>query len=94
MADKTYIKWNCKEVQFNNWWSIINISFKLEDLSDLANEKGYINLVLNKRKEVWQYWDTHYLTLNDYKPDQNKTETKPKVNEFWDKELSIEDIPF
>ena len=85
--DKTYINWICKEVQFNNWWSIINISLKLEDLQNLANEKGYINMTLNKRKETWKYWETHFLTLNDY-----KKETPKKVNEFWDEILGS--IPF
>ena len=86
MTDKKYINWICKEVQFNNWWSIINISLKLEDLKELVNEKGYINMTLNKRKEPGKFGETHFLTLNEY-----KKETK-KVNEFWDEIL--DSIPF
>ena len=86
--DKTYINWICKEVQFNNWGSIINISLKLEDLQDLANEKGYINMTINKRKEPGKFNETHYLKLNEY-----KSKDKAK-NEFWDEIISVEDIPF
>ena len=71
-----------------------NISFKREDLEKMIenlNEKGYINLTMNKRKEDGKYGETHSLTLNDYKPQGNQGQyAKPEQKE----EISVEDIHF
>jgi len=86
----TYIKGNAKAIE-GNFWEFFNISLNLEDLQQHVNDKWRVNLTMSKRKEVWQYWDTHSLILNEYKPKEAKT------NEFWDKkieEISIESIPF
>lgn len=57
----------CKAVQ-GSYWEFFNISVNIEKLQELANEKGYVNLVMNKRKEVGKYGETHSFTLNEYKP--------------------------
>lgn len=76
---------SAKEVsgQFGNFY---NLSFNLEKLKQYANEKGYVNITMSKRKEVWTYWDTHYFTLNEYKP---KEKESPKSDD-----ISVEDLPF
>ena len=50
----------------------LKVSAKLEDLiSELkqhVNEKGYINLDLNPRKEPGKYGETHSVTVDEWKP--------------------------
>lgn len=78
----TYINATCKEFwQYQN----INISFKEEEIIKYTNEKWYINLVLQKRKTPWKFWETHNLILNEYKPWQKETRQA---------EISDDDIPF
>ena len=98
---KTYIDGtSCKAVtgQFGEFF---NMSFNIEKLQQYANEKGYVNVTMSKRKEPGQYGDTHYFTLNDWKPEggdnnysNNTQETKASSNndKAWD--ISVEDIPF
>ena len=87
MWNKTYIpKSQCKAVKWN-FWEFYNISFNVEELIALQNDKGYVNITMSARKEPDQYGNTHYFTLNEWKP---KEETK-KEEEY---KVSIEDIPF
>lgn len=99
---KTYIDGtSCKAVtgQFGEFF---NMSFNIEKLQQYANEKGYVNVTMSKRKEPGQYGDTHYFTLNDWKPEggdnnySNNTSTENKSTDTkatgWD--ISVEDIPF
>lgn len=96
---KTYIEWaSCKAV---NWqfWEFYNISFNIEKLKQYANEKWYVNVVMSKRKEIGQYWDTHYFTLNEWSPESgsnNNWGNKQQNQNYSDSsdEISIEDIPF
>jgi hypothetical protein len=84
---KTYIDGtSCKAVtgQFGEFF---NMSFNIEKLQQYANEKGYVNITMSKRKEPGQYGDTHYFTLNDWKPEggdnnySNNTQTENKSTE-------------
>lgn len=99
---KTYIEGtSCKAVtgQFGEFF---NISINVEKLQQYANEKGYVNLTLSKRKEIGQYGDTHYFTLNEWKPEggnggngapqRNQSNAPKKQND--DEEISVSDIPF
>jgi hypothetical protein len=92
---KMYIEGiNCKSV---NWQfgEFFNISFNIEKLKQYANEKGYVNVTMSKRKEQWQYWETHYFTLNEWTPEwkNNNSNSSSKNNDYnW--EISVEDIPF
>ena len=59
------------------------------DIEPVLNDKGYINMTMSKRKEVWKNWDTHTFftfssVLNEYK----------KENTEKSEDISIEDIPF
>jgi len=94
---KTYIDWTtCKAV---NWqfWEFFNMSFNIEKLKQYANEKGYINMTMSKRKEPGQYWDTHYFVLNEWSPEAGNSNNQQQnnsdnSNSKW--EISVEDIPF
>ena len=97
---KTYIDWTtCKAI---NWQfgEFFNMSFNYEKLQQYVNDKGYINMTMSKRREVWQYGDTHYFTLNDWKPEEeNNTSNNQSQNNWvwennWSWEISVEDIPF
>ena len=78
MANKTYINWiSVKEIE-GKFWNFFNVSFNLEKLKEYQNEKWYINATISKRKESGKYWETHSVTLNEYRP---KEETK-KDDEF------------
>ena len=94
---KTYIDgMTCKA---KNWqfWEFFNISINLEKLQQYANEKWYVNIVMSKRREVWQYGETHYFTLNEWSPDgknwNNNQENTNSINNN-EADISIEDIPF
>lgn len=76
MADKTFINGSCKAIT-GTYGEFYNISFKVEELQKHANEKGYVNITMSKRKEVGQYGDTHSFTLNEWKA-KNDTNSSPK----------------
>lgn len=92
---KTFIDWaNCKAI---NWpyGEFFNVSFNIEKLKEYANEKWYVNLTMSRRKEVGQYGDTHYFTLNEWNPENknnNESNNNSNNNNSWD--ISVEDIPF
>jgi len=90
---KTYIDWtSCKAIN-GQFGEFFNISVNIEKLQQYANEKGYVNMTMSKRREVGQYGDTHYFTLNEYNPENSwSTETNNSNDKAWD--ISVEDIPF
>ncbi len=97
---KTYIDGSsCKAVN-GQFGEFFNMSFNLEKLQQYANEKGYVNMTMSKRREPGQYGDTHYFTLNDWKPENaggednfQKNESAPMPMAQGD-DISIEDLPF
>lgn len=71
MSEKTYIKGiTIKEGKYG-----LRVSFNLrtfiEQAEQLQNDKGYLNIDINKRKEAGKYGETHYATLNEWKPNEN-----------------------
>ena len=94
---KTYIEWaSCKAIN-GQFWEFFNMSFNIEKLQQYANEKGYVNLTMSKRREVGQYGDTHYFTLNEYNPNnnQNNTESNQTTNNNASQDdVSVDDLPF
>ena len=69
MTNKTFIEGSSCKAITGQYGEFFNMSFNLEKLKQYANEKGYVNITMSKRKEVWKYGDTHSFTLNDWKPD-------------------------
>jgi hypothetical protein len=104
---KTYIDGtSCKAVN-GQFGEFFNISINMDKLSQYANEKGYVNMTLSKRKEPGQYGDTHYFTLNEWTPESRwdsegtpqTGKTTPQKSEkslpqYKEDEISIEDLPF
>ena len=91
---KTYIDWtSCKAIN-GQFGEFFNMSFNIEKLQQYANEKGYVNITMSKRKETWQYWDTHYFTLNDWNPEAATNNQNTKSNDNVSSDISVDDIPF
>ncbi len=92
---KTYIEWtSCKAIN-GQFWEFFNMSFNYEKLKQYVNEKGYINMTMSKRKEPGQYGDTHYFTLNEWKPEWWNTENNIQTtSNNTGEDISVEDIPF
>lgn len=92
---KTYIDGtSCKAVN-GQFGEFFNISVNIEKLTQYANEKGYVNMTMSKRREPGQYGDTHYFTLNDWKPEGGSDGAAPQApaaNTGGD--VSVEDLPF
>lgn len=92
---KTYIDGtSCKAVN-GQFGEFFNISINIEKLQQYANEKGYVNMTMSKRREPGQYGDTHYFTLNDWKPEGwAQSQSAPSQNNASGDDISIEDLPF
>ncbi len=92
MNDKHYISGSIKEIE-SNGGKFYSMSLKLDDLASCeVNDKWYIRLNMSKRKEVDQYWNSHYLVENDWKPTWNNNQSKQEIKK--EDEISVEDIPF
>lgn len=93
---KTYIDGtSCKAIN-GQFGEFFNMSFNIEKLQQYANEKGYVNMTMSKRKEVGQYGDTHYFTLNEWSPEwgNNNTSSQSQNNDNTPWDISVDDIPF
>jgi hypothetical protein len=53
----------------------------LSELENYVNEKGYVSIVVNKRKQPDNYGNDLAVTINDYKPSEEKP-VKTQKNEF------------
>ena len=95
---KTYIDGtSCKAIN-GQFGEFFNISINVEKLQQYANEKGYVNMTMSKRREVGQYGDTHYFVLNEYNPEAQQNNSAPANNNSSQNnssdEISVEDVPF
>jgi len=93
---KTYIDGtSCKAIN-GQFGEFFNISINIEKLQQYANEKGYVNMTMSKRREVGQYGDTHYLTLNEYNPENssNNNSNSNNSSESNSDQINPEDLPF
>ena len=76
MSDKIYVGGG-KAIQ-TQYGTLLKLSFNKDDLDKLKanlNEKGWVNVNCNERKEVSQYGQTHSLVIDDWK----KPEAKPNT---------------
>lgn len=70
MAEKkNYLKGSVREFKYQGTGdSKIVLSLSLESLQSIVNEKGYVNFIVQPRKEVDAFGNSHYAYENDYKP--------------------------
>lgn len=67
---KTFMRGGAKRVS-TQYGELINFWLNVDQVKELADDKGWINLTIGVRKETDQYGNTHSIWLNDYKkPDQ------------------------
>lgn len=91
---KTYIDGtSCKAIN-GQFGEFFNISINVEKLQQYANEKGYVNMTMSKRREVGQYGETHYFTLNEYNPEAQQNNNSAPANNNSSDDISVEDVPF
>jgi hypothetical protein len=68
-------KASAKEHVFRDGGSSIKLGFHAATLIEFVkahtNEKGYINLLVSKRREVSQYGETHSISLDTFVPRQD-----------------------
>ena len=100
MDKKIYIpKSGCKKVEFSNGGHLYRFSFHAETFQqflaeqmrdgEFVNKGGYIAINISERREPSEWGDTHYATLDTFKP---KPQTESPANPA--AELTAEDIPF
>ncbi len=87
---KTYIG-NGKQSKFG-----VRLSFSRKDLETMQanlNEKWYVNLNLNERKEVGMFWETHSMTVDTWKPQTQGISQSEAQGVFTDR-INIDSVPF
>ncbi len=94
--EKQYVKWSVKPLW--EYWAL-KMSVHIDNLTEIANEKWYVNIILNPRKEVWQYWDTYSIVVDNWKPEQKENVSSGiKTGTYWkvkkQEEIDITSIPF
>ena len=73
--DRIYInQCSLREKTFDNGGSLINAAFKVSELQEHADENGWVNIVIAKRREVSEKGATHYA----YKSEYQRQNTKPQ----------------
>jgi hypothetical protein len=71
--EKKYVG-NSRNIQ-GKFGEIQKISFSRKDLEVLLenlNEKGYVNLNRVAKKETDKYGNTHYMVIDDWKPEEKQ----------------------
>jgi hypothetical protein len=81
-TDKIYAPVNAKEKVFQDGGNIINFGGKADKLiafiEQHKNAKGYINLVMARRKTPGQYGDTHTVYLSTWTPKDEPADPPPQ----------------
>jgi len=96
MSEKIYFG-QAKEFKFEDGGTVLNISFSLKDLDNMkghTNEKGFINLKCQKRKEPSQYGQTHSIILSTYEAKKKDEGVQGTQVSNAPDDLIEEDIPF
>ena len=97
--DRVYInQCSLREKVFDNGGSLINAAFKVSELQDHADENGWVNLVIAKRREVSEKGATHYAYKSEYQrqnsqPQQEMAPT-PSQQQPTPNPIEDDDLPF
>ena len=86
MTEKIYIG-NGKEIE-TKFGKMTKLSFSKKDLLTMTanlNEKGWVTLDLNERKEPSEWGHTHYMKIDTWKPTKKDDGSE---------EATIQDVPF
>ena len=97
--DRVYINQSSlREKVFDNGGSLINAAFKVSELQEHADENGWVNLVIAKRREVSEKGATHYAYKSEYQrqnsqPQQEMAPT-PSQQQPTPNPIEDDDLPF
>jgi hypothetical protein len=97
--DRVYInQCSLREKVFDNGGSLINAAFKVSELQEHADENGWVNLVIAKRREVSEKGATHYAYKSEYQkqnsqPQQEMAPT-PSQQQPTPNPIEDDDLPF
>ena len=95
MSNKTYVG-NAKTIT-TAYGDLLKISMTSEDISKLQSnlDNGWINLVVKQRREPSKGGMTHYLEVDNWKPDNAKGSTRPTETKPPETQPGFEqDMPF
>jgi len=71
VAETIYLKCSAKEIK-SKYGTKVVIGVRASDLTEFAdkhkNARGYVNLVVQQRKEPGKFGDTHSVILDTYEP--------------------------
>jgi len=73
MSEQKIYVGGAKEIS-GNFGAFHRISFNKDDLQllvDNLNEKGWVNVNMNRRREPSQFGQTHSLVIDNWQPNQN-----------------------
>ena len=97
--DRVYInQCSLREKVFDNGGSLINAAFKVSELQEHADENGWVNLVIAKRREVSEKGATHSAYKSEYQrqnsqPQQEMAPT-PSQQQPTPNPIEDDDLPF
>ena len=103
MSEKIYVgngKEQTVERKSGGSFTVLKLSFSKKDLQVMlanVNEKGYINTDVLKRKEPNQWGQTHYLVIDDWKPEkkaEEKANESAKASGYVETPKDDGDLPF
>ena len=97
--DRVYInQCSLREKVFDNGGSLINAAFKVSELQEHADENGWVNLVIAKRREVSEKGATHYAYKSEYQRQnpqpQQETAPTPSQQQPTPNPIEDDDLPF
>ena len=97
--DRVYInQCSLREKVFDNGGSLINAAFKVSELQEHADENGWVNLVIAKRREVSEKGATHYAYKSEYQrqnsQQQQEMATTPSQQQPTPNPIEDDDLPF
>ena len=97
--DRVYInQCSLREKTFDNGGSLINAAFKISELQDHADENGWVNLVIAKRREVSEKGATHYAYKSEYQRQNSQPQSQmaqtPSPQQPTPDPIDDDDLPF
>ena len=97
--DRVYInQCSLREKTFDNGGSLINAAFKVSELQDHADENGWVNLVIAKRREVSEKGATHYAYKSEYQRQSSQSQPQmaptPTQQQPTPDPIDDDDLPF
>ena len=97
--DRVYInQCSLREKTFDNGGSLINAAFKVSELQEHADENGWVNIVIAKRREVSEKGATHYAYKSEYQrqntQSQGQMPPEPSNLQPTSNPMEDDDLPF